>query len=349
MADDSKTEKATPKKRRDERKKGHVFMSKDAVAVASLFGSIMVMRMTFAGSLSAMGAFVAYCVRLAQDGGFPTKSLLMRSISLLAQVAGPFLAAGILLSVAATLAQTRLLVSFELIKPKFEKINPIKGFQNLFSMRSVVEALKNLLKVIILLYLIYTSLRGLIGVSERYLYADLNGASRHLFAAIFSMLLRVAMAFLALAGLDFFYQWWDYEKQMRMSKQEIKEEYKQTEGDPQVKGKIKEIQRRMAQQRMMAQVPNADVIVRNPEHVAVALRYKPYRDAAPLVLAKGLDALALRIVAIAEEHDITVIENVPLARALYAKAELYRAIPPDLYEDVAEIMVYLYKLGRVKA
>ena len=349
MADDSKTEKATPKKRRDERKKGHVFLSKDAVAVASLFGSIMVMRVTFAGSMSAIAAFMVYCIQLSQNGGALSQQMLLRCVSLIAQVAGPFLAAGALLSIAATLAQTRLLVSFELIKPKFEKINPLKGFQNLFSMRSVVEALKNLLKVLILLYLIYSSLRGLMGVSERYLYADLQGASTYLFSSIFSMLLRVAMAFLALAGLDFFYQWWDYENQMKMTKQEIKEEYKQMEGDPQVKGKIKEIQRRMAQQRMMAQVPQADVIVRNPEHVAVALRYKPYVDEAPLVLAKGLDALALRIVAIAEEHNITVVENVALARSLYAKAELYRAIPQDLYEDVAEIMVYLYKLGRVNA
>lgn len=346
---DSKTEKATPKKRRDERKKGHVFLSKDAVSVASLFGSIIVMRITFAGALSAVGAFMAYCIRLIQGGGMPDHTMLLRCVSLIGEVAGPFLAVTALLSIAATFAQTRLLVSFELIKPKFEKINPLKGFQNLFSMRSVVEALKNLLKVIILLFLIYSSLRDMMGISERYLYADLGGASEHLFGAIFSMLIKVAMAFLALAGLDFFYQWWDYEKQMRMTKQEIKEEYKQTEGDPQIKGKIKELQRRAAQQRMMQQVPKADVIVRNPEHVAVALRYKPYVDEAPLVLAKGLDALALRIVAVAEAHNITVVENVPLARSLYAKAELYQAIPPDLYEDVAEIMVYLYKLGRVKA
>ena len=349
MADDSKTEKATPKKRRDERKKGNVFLSKDAVSVASLFGSILVMRVTFAGSMSALGAFMVYCIQLIQNGGPLSQSMLMRCISLIAQVAGPFLAAGILLSVAATFAQTRLLVSFELIKPKFEKINPLKGFRNLFSLRSLVEALKNLLKVTILLYLIYSSLRGLTGISERYLYADLRGASTHLFSSIFAMLLRVALAFLALAALDFLYQWWDYERQMKMTKQEVKEEFKQTEGDPQIKSRIKELQRRAAQQRMMQQVPKADVIVRNPEHVAVALRYKPYVDEAPLVLAKGLDNLALRIVAIAEEHNITVVENVTLARTLYAQAELYHAIPPDLYEDVAEIMVYLYKLGRVKA
>ena len=147
-----------------------------------------------------------------------------------------------------------------------------------------------------------------------------------------------------LAVLDFLYQWWDYEREMKMSKQEIKEEYKQTEGDPQVKGKIKEVQRKMAQARMMQQVPQADVVIRNPTHFAVALRYKLGVDDAPVVLAKGQDALALRIVKVAEENSIAVIENVAVARALYAKTELNHPIPPELYAVVAEVMVYLYKL-----
>ena len=133
-----------------------------------------------------------------------------------------------------------------------------------------------------------------------------------------------------------------------MSKQEIKEEYKQTEGDPQVKGKIKELQRKMAQSRMMQQVPQSDVVVRNPTHYAVALRYHPGEDDAPVVLAKGQDELAMRIVRIAEENDISIIENVPLARALYAEVELNDPIPPTLYEAVAEIMVYLFKLDKLK-
>ena len=130
-----------------------------------------------------------------------------------------------------------------------------------------------------------------------------------------------------------------------MSKQEIKEEYKQTEGDPQVKGKIKEIQRRRAQQRMMQQVPGADVVIRNPTHFAVALRYKPGRDDAPIVLAKGQDAVALRIVQIAEENKVAVVENVPLARALYAQAELNQFIPEELYDPVAKVLVYIFKLN----
>ena len=366
MADDSKTEKATPKKRRDERKKGNVFLSRDAVSVASLFGSVAVLRVTFAGAAVSMAEFTTYCISLAKGGASAlpaeaaspaaalpatalSEGLLLQCILLLVRVAGPFVAAGILLSIAATFAQTRLLVSFELIKPKLDKISPIAGFKRLFSMRSIVEAVKGLLKVIVLLYLIYASLRDLAGISERYLYADLSGAAGHLFRAIFSMLVRVVLAFVALAALDFLYQWWDYERQMRMSKEEIKEEYKQTEGNPQIKGRIKELQRRMSQSRMMRKVPEADVVIRNPTHVAVALRYHPDEDAAPVVLAMGLDTLAARIVAIAEEHDIIIIEDAALARALYAESQLDRAIPADLYEAVAEVMVYLYKLGRVKA
>jgi flagellar biosynthetic protein FlhB len=132
---------------------------------------------------------------------------------------------------------------------------------------------------------------------------------------------------------------------MKMSKQEVKEEYKQTEGDPQVKGKIRDLQRQRARNRMMQQVPQADVVIRNPTHFAVALRYKPEKDNAPVVLAKGQDELALRIVKVAEEHGVTVIENVPLARALYAQAELDREIPPALYGAVAEVLVYIFRLN----
>jgi flagellar biosynthetic protein FlhB len=166
-----------------------------------------------------------------------------------------------------------------------------------------------------------------------------------MFDAAISMIERVIVAFVALAALDFFYQWWEYERQMKMSKQEVKEEYKQTEGDPQVKGKIRDLQRQRARNRMMQQVPQADVVIRNPTHFAVALRYKPEKDNAPVVLAKGQDELALRIVKVAEEHGVTVIENVPLARALYAQAELDREIPPALYGAVAEVLVYIFRLN----
>ncbi len=350
MADDSKTEKATPKKRRDERKKGNVFLSKDAVAVATLIAGILVLRVTFLTTVTSLDQFFQYCFTLARDNPAedPPASLLAQVVSLIVSVTGPILGVVSLAAIAATFAQTRMLVAGELLKPKLDRISPLSGFKRLFSLKSVIEALKGLLKIIVLMAFIFTCLRDLIMASQVYLYADVTGSCKHLLDAIFSMLVKVTAAFIVLAALDFMYQWWDYERQMRMSKQEIKEEYKQTEGDPQVKGKIKEVQRRMAQSRMMQQVPQADVIVRNPTHFAVALRYHAGEDEAPVVLAKGQDSLALRIVKVAEEHKITVIENVPLARALYANTELNRQIPPDLYEAVAEVMVYLYKLGRLK-
>ena len=186
----------------------------------------------------------------------------------------------------------------------------------------------------------------MIDLFARYFYTDLLTACGHLFEESFSLIIQIGIAYVVLAAADVFYQWWDYERQIRMSKQEIKEEYKQTEGDPQIKGKIKEAQRKMAQSRMMQQVPQADVVIRNPTHFAVALRYRLDKDPAPVVLAKGQDEVAARIVRKAEECKIAIVENVALARALYASTELNREIPPELYNAVAEVLVYLYKMDQ---
>ncbi len=279
------------------------------------------------------------------SGGETTiRDIFYQLIVVFAKTAGPLLLVTVVIAVIATFAQTKMLVTSEVLKPKFNRISPLQGFKRLFSLRSIIEAAKGILKITVLLYLIYSCVNDMIALSSKYLYMDMRGSCQHALGAIFSMMLKVGLAFLVLAVLDFLYQWWDYEREMKMSKQEIKEEYKQTEGDPQVKGKIKEVQRKMAQARMMQQVPQADVVIRNPTHFAVALRYKLGVDDAPVVLAKGQDALALRIVKVAEENSIAVIENVAVARALYAKTELNHPIPPELYAVVAEVMVYLYKL-----
>lgn len=352
MAGESKTEKATPKKRRDERKKGHIFVSKDATAVVSLFGSAFVLRLTFVWIVAALYNVFRYCLACVSEvavgaaGADFYKRLFYQLIIALLETAGPLLIITVLLTVIATFAQTKMLVTAEVLRPKFNRISPLQGFKRLFSLRSLVEALKGILKISVLLYLIYSCLKGMLDTSARYLYMDINGACEHFFTAIFFMMIKIGIAFLALAALDYLYQWWDYEREMKMSKQEVKEEYKQTEGDPQVKGKIKEVQRRMAQSRMMQQVPKADVVVRNPDHFAVALRYKLGQDNAPIVLAKGQDELALRIVRVAEESNVAVVENVPVARALYAACDLNREIPPELYGAVAEIMVYIFKLDK---
>ena len=341
MADSSKTEKATPKKRRDERKKGNVFFSNDAVSVAVLLASFFVLKLTATPMVEQIYRFLQYAMGLV--AGAAHTGLQDNLSGLVLEMLKTFLFTAVV-AVAATFFQTKLLVSGEALKPKFSRINPLQGIKRLFSLRSVIEALKGILKITVLLFLIYQFLVGIVDTFTKYLHTDLAVACAHLVDEGFQMVMQIAIAFVVLAGADVFYQWWDYERQLRMSKQEIKEEYKQMEGDPQVKGKIKEVQRRMAQSRMMQQVPKADVVIRNPTHFAVALRYHPETDGAPIVLAKGQDELAGRIVRKAEEHHIAIIENVPLARALYATAELNREIPPELYNAVAEVLVYLYRM-----
>ena len=352
MPEGSKTEKATPKKRRDERKKGNVFMSRDAVAVVSLLGTfatLWLMRKTFA---EQMGGFLSLCMETAhQDmreiGGLASE-MAVQGLMVILKTVGPVIAVAVLCAVAATFAQTRFLVSGESIKPKFNRISPLQGFKRLFSLKSVVETLKGIIKITLLLVIIYLSIRDMVLESSNYLYTDLTASVVRLVERAGSMVIRISVAFVAVAALDILYQWWDYERQLKMSKQEVKEEYKQMEGDPQVKGKIKELQRRRAQSRMMQQVPGADVVIRNPTHFAVALRYKPEQDNAPIVLAKGQDSLALRIVQVAEANNVAVMENVPLARALYAQAELNQEIPPELYNAVAEVLVYIFRLNKKK-
>ena len=354
MADSSKTEKATPKKRRDERKKGNVFFSNDAVSVAVLLAGFAVIRLTGPGVVARLDEFLQYCLGLAS--GMGGTALVEQLPELFGQfclafvlTAGPILGVAAAVGVAVTLFQTRMLLSLEPLKPKWSRLNPLQGVRRLFSLRSIIEAVKGILKIGLLLLMIYQFITGLLNLLAKYLYTDLLSAGAHLFDSGFQMVIRIMVAYLILAGADIFYQWWEYERNMRMSKQEIKEEFKQMEGDPQIKGKIKEMQRRMAQSRMMQQVPQADVVIRNPTHFAVALRYRAEQDPAPVVLAKGQDELALRIVQVAEEHHVSVVENVPLARALYASTELNQVIPPELYNAVAEVLVYLYRMdGKLK-
>lgn len=349
---DSKTEKATPKKRRDERKKGNIFLSRDIVVVATLLAGFFVIKLVFPMIYQNAAAFLRECIVMAARekpiSETLTRELVVKFSYLVLICAGPMMATAIFVTIAATVAQTKPMFTAESLKPQFNRLNPLKGFTRLFSGKSLVEVLKGIIKISILLYMIYSFVLKHIAIFAKTLGTSLNASTAYLLKIVMEMILQVGMAFIVISAFDFFYQWWSYEKQIRMSKQEIKEEYKQMEGDPQIKGKIKEMQRRMAQNRMMQAVPQADVVVRNPTHFAVALRYDVEKDEAPVVVAKGADHIALKIVEIAENNQVSVIENRPLARALYAQTEIGQQVPPEHYGAIADILVYVYKLNNRK-
>ena len=260
----------------------------------------------------------------------------------------PILLIGCALAVLATGIQTRFLFASKAFKPKFSNMNPLNGIKNMFSMKNLVEILKGIVKIILLGVILYHMLKGEFFRLINTMYMDLSLSTVYVLKKIMSMVLQVCMYFAAVAALDYFYQWWSYEKKIKMSKDEIKEEYKQLEGNPEIKGRIKDVQRQRARSRMMQAVPQADVIIRNPTHYAVALKYDPNRDNAPHLIAKGQDELALRIVRVGEEHEVVVIENKPLARGIYASTPLGAEIPGEYYGVVAEILVQVYKLKNRK-
>lgn len=348
MPAESRTEKATPKKKRDERKKGNVFKSKDIVSALCILFCFIVLKLTFPYIfLKLDNLYVKYVgmINSTSEATVPfVINIFKDMISVLVITTGPIMLTSVFVNIVATGAQTRFLFSSELLKPKFSRLNPLNGIKGIFSMRSAVELLKSLIKIVIIGYCLYNSVKDVVDYFARLPFSEIKEALVFVADAIMGMVIQLSIAFIAIAALDYLYQWWDYERSLRMTKQEVKEEYKHLEGDPTIKGKIKERQRKMAMSRMMQQVPTADVIVRNPTHYAVALRYDASRDAAPVVVAKGKDRIAMKIIEIAQQHDIPTTENKPLARLLYDTVELNMEVPAECYAVLAEILAWVYKL-----
>ena len=350
MAADEKTEKATPKRKQDERKKGNVFQSSDVAAVASLLavfnGLKIFASFMYKSMYQGVILFFGYARMEYPVNSESLQDKLIQAMLLFAQAALPLLLIAGVTAVAVAALQTRMAFSMETIKFKANRISPLQGFKRLFSIRSVVELLKALIKITVLGWMIYSFLSSRMHEFVRLMDGTVMDAISFAGNTVLSLVNTVGVAFLFLAAFDYLYQWWDYEKNLRMSKQEIKEEYKQT--DPQIKGKIREKQRQMSSKRMMQNVPKADVIIRNPTHFAVALGYDPERNKAPVVLAKGADRVALKIVEIGEANDVYIMENRPLARGLYDAAEIDMEIPGEFYQAVAGVLAFVYKLKKEK-
>lgn len=342
----SKTEKATPKKRKDERKKGHTFTSKDIVSVSSIVVMFSFLKIIFPSLYGKNKLFIEKYMGYAASVDHITYSfihdILIDCILLFLHIAAPILLVSIGVTIITTGAQTRFLFAKENLKPKFNRLNPIEGFKRLLSLKSFIEVIKGTLKIAIIGFIIYDFFRKRIYDFSQTLFMDISQSVKYILDSIMDLVYSICIIFVFVAGLDYLYQRWDYEKQIKMSKHEVKEEYKQMEGDPQIKGKIKEKQRQFAMSRMMQAVPTADVVIKNPTHFAVALKYDIEKDQAPMVVAKGQDQIALKIIHVAESNQVHVIENRELARAIYASSDLNMEIPMAYYTAVAEILAMIY-------
>ncbi len=348
MPADSKTEKATPKKRRDERKEGNIFQSKDVVNVVFVLVAFMSLEFLFPLVYEHAGGMMTKFLGLVGTVDSVTaQNAASYSVEFLEAAAYSILPLAficVLVSIVAHGVQTRFLFTAKSFYPKLNRLSPLQGIKKIVSLKNFVELIKNMLKIVLLVFIVYTLMRDyLVDVIKT---MDMNIASSvaFIFDLCMKMIFTVTIVFAFVAFFDYMFQRWEYERKIRMSKQEIKEEYKQTEGNPEIKGKIKELQRQRARSRMIQAVPNADVIIRNPTHYAVALAYDTERNRAPVVIAKGVDELALRIVRVGEEHGVVVIEDKPLARAIYSETDVDREIPEGFYTAVAEILVYVYRL-----
>jgi flagellar biosynthetic protein FlhB len=349
MADDlEKTEEPTPKKLQDARKEGNVAKSMELSSFVVLFIASLVVIFYLKYVTFYLVDFFRYFMSFIGEeiSASLIINLVIKSMMYIFLLMAPIFIALILAAILGNVSQFGFLFTTKPLIPKFEKINPIKGLKRLFSAKTIVEGVKMVLKSIVAFavgfWLFFDFIKDMPRVESMEFFEQIKWFSNKAMILIFAML----AVFFVFAVIDFAYQKYSYKKSLRMSKQEIKDEFKQTEGNPEVKAKIRQIQREMAKKRMMSEVPKADVVITNPTHYAVAIRYDKTKEDAPRVIAKGVDILALKIKEIAREYGVMIVENPPLARELYKSVDVDEVIPPKLYKAVAEVLAFVYRSKR---
>ncbi|NLY91240.1 MAG: flagellar biosynthesis protein FlhB [Firmicutes bacterium] len=349
FADEEKTEEATPRKLQQARRRGQVPRSAELSTVVTLLAGFLVLKAGGSYLLRELYSYFRYS--LASD----RLNTYLDEISLanlfnhtVLTVATIFLPVGLAILVAGVMVnylQTGGVFSLEPLKVKLDRINPLAGLKRMFSPQKWVDLLKALFKIGGVLLIIWNTFKGQVFplAETNVLYPPLPLAGM-IWQLMFTIVLRIVLLLLALAIFDFYYQRFQYRKSLRMTKKEVQDEFKQTEGDPRIKSRIRQKQRQLAMRRMMQDVPKADVVITNPTHLAIALKYEAEKMAAPKVLAKGEGYVAAKIKEVATEHRIPLVENKPLAQTLYRTVEIGELIPPHLYQAVAEVLAFVYKL-----
>jgi len=348
---EEKTEQPTSKKIKDARDKGQIAQSKDlnsAVSLLAVFMSFSFLSDYFVDNL--IGYFY-FAMDLTVDTAalFTSNGIALffnETIFMILKLSLPLLMIALISGLLISYVQVGFMFTTETLKPKLDKINPLKGLKNMFSSSALVEMVKSIAKAILIVYVavsyIMDHMRDLLITLE----LDMGPIVLVMWELIFGVVVRCALLLFIIALLDFAFKKWKNKKDLMMSKQEVKQEYKQSEGDPQLKARIKEKQRAFAMSRMMQEVPKADVIITNPTHFAVALKYDTGLGDAPLVVAKGQDLIAQNIKRIALENEVPIVENKPLAQTLYKTVDIGNFIPADLYEAVAEVLAFVFSLKK---
>ncbi len=352
-----KTEDATEKKKKDTRKEGKVAKSKEMSSGVQLIALFLILRI-WIGSMGVnfmelfdlyYGKFADYTTYwggriVAEDYRILFNNVLLKTLTQLL----PFFLVGVAVSIIVNMVQFKFQVTTKPLKPKFSKLNPISGFKRLFSMEKLIELLKSIAKIAVILWIVYSTVKDEWVYLLKFYDMPINQAIQYIGNVVINLGLEISLVFMIIAFADLFYQRYKFREDIKMTKQEVKDEYKNAEGDPQIKGKQKQRMRQASQRRMMQNVPKADVVITNPTHFAVAIRYDAKEAPAPVVLAKGADYLAQRIKDIAKENNVEIVENKPLARMLYANVDVGQQVPPELYQAVAEVLAMVYKMqGRV--
>ena len=345
-----KTEEATPKKLDDARKEGQVAKSQElatAVTLIALFGSLKVFIGIIGENFSDSFGEYYNTIEEYSRGPFSKNyavAYVNSAMTNILLICLPIFIVAVIFAVLINVVQVKWKPTLKPLMPKFNKINPINGFKRMFSMDKLVELLKSVIKIGLIAYLAYSELYDSAGMVNSFYDMSLTDAIALIGKTVIDFGFRVAIIYLVIGLADYIYQKFKFNKDMRMTKQEIKDEFKQTEGDPKIKGQIRQKMREASQRRMMQQLPEADVVITNPTHLACAIKYDKEEAEAPVLIAKGADYLAQKIKEEAKKNDIPVVENKPLARMLYHNVELGEEIPEELYQMTAEVLAYVYSL-----
>jgi flagellar biosynthetic protein FlhB len=349
MAGDDRTEPATPRRRSEARQKGQLARSTQLTSIVVVFAGLLYFRWAgdrFVDQIRTHfnDAFSRQLTNMSHSDLTPTEFYpIAREFGLwLASTVGPPLGVLIVAAIIVNIAQTGLYASLKPLTPDLGRLNFLNGFRRFFSARAVVDLARSLIEIVVVLYYIYLTVESRFGEIWAMPTLELPAAVALMSSIIFDTAINAATVLLLLAFVDYAYQRYSFEKGLRMTKQEVKDEAKQME-NPEIRGRIRSRQRDMARQRMMQQVPNASVVITNPTHIAVALRYEPGESRAPKVVAKGQRLIAENIKRLAHEHGIPIYEDKPLARALFASVEIDAEIPPQMYQAVAEVLAFIYQ------